>query len=979
MHMSIKQTLLVGSSIATFALLAGPAFAQQSAAQEAETVIVTGTRVQGMTAADSAAPITVLGTDALQHGTGSADLRQQLGQTVPSFTAQQFGGDTANLTLSAALRGLSPNDTLVLVNGHRRHYTGNLHVDAGGFAAGSSAPDLSLIPSGAIDHVEVLLDGAAAQYGTDAVSGVVNIILKNKSSGGSLTASTGDYYDRGNFAGGKANGAKYDVSYNMGLPLFDKGFVNFTIDKQYESFTQYGGADERMVNNLNALVPQNTVTSVGTNGVANLSTLGNGIPGTLQPGQTGYPRTNSINGNPEYQLTAAEVNSEYDFSDNFSVYAFGTIGHKFGKSFENFRLPNQIIATQGSSQPCSATNPDGYNTGSSTANGLSPNCTGPFAIDTAQGFSAAPGTPGAGLNPATGTVISTGQAGNLFSSRLTNPQTGALLPTATGETVLGTAPELVLYPQGFRPMEVLKEDDYQYNVGEKFNVAGWAVDADIGYGKDIDQIYTWQSGNRSLFIDTHTTPLNFYDGSFTASQLTGTIDATHPFNVGMASPLTVAIGAEAREDEFGIAAGDPLSYYKEGAQSFPGFTPTASGNHSRKNYAGYVDFALAPIEQLQLDVAGRVEHYTDFGDAEIGKVTARYDITPQWAVRGTISTGFRAPTLSEEFYTAVNVSPTSATIQLPADSAAANLLGLSNLKPETSESYSVGIVAHPIQDLSVTVDAYSIAIGNRITTSSTVTSTGGSINAPTVVNPAIALFGVVLDPTATQNGVTAFLNGINTLTQGVDATINYPTDFGDMGSVNWTVAGNFNETSIGRVDPVPAVLLAANPNATFFSFGTNYSFTHSLPNIKVGLTADWSLDEFGATARETYYGPDHSFTSPNNGGEEIPNNQAGVGITDLEGRYNLTDQLQFAFGAQNVFNIRPGVNGAVPASTGAAGATDCVTGGTFLTPGGSCIAGPNKSNGEVQANGNASVYQTLKGTSFDPNGGYYYARISFNF
>src|SRR6185437_15425048 len=140
MRTSFKQSLLVGSSIAAFAVYAGPAFAQAQA-NAAETVIVTGTRVQGMTAADSAAPITVLGADALTHGTGSPDLRDALGQTVPSFTAQQFGGDTANLTLSAALRGLSPNDTLVLVNGKRRHYTGNLHVDAGGFAAGSNAPD----------------------------------------------------------------------------------------------------------------------------------------------------------------------------------------------------------------------------------------------------------------------------------------------------------------------------------------------------------------------------------------------------------------------------------------------------------------------------------------------------------------------------------------------------------------------------------------------------------------------------------------------------------------------------------------------------------------------------------------------------------------------------------------------------------------------------------------------------------------------
>src|SRR6185437_8220624 len=166
-------------------------------------------------------------------------------------------------------------------------------------------------------------------------------------------------------------------------------------------------------------------------------------------------------------------------------------------------------------------------------------------------------------------------------------------------------------------------------------------------------IYTLNTGNRSLFIDTHTTPLNFYDGSFTASQFVGTIDATHGFNVGMASPLTVAVGVEAREDTYGIGAGDPDSYYKEGAQSFPGFAPASASTHSRKNYAGYIDLALAPIEALQLDVAGRVEHYTDFGDAEIGKITARYDFNPQWAIRGTIATGFRAPTLAEEYYTAV--------------------------------------------------------------------------------------------------------------------------------------------------------------------------------------------------------------------------------------------------------------------------------------------------------------------------------------
>jgi len=926
---TLKHSLLVGSSLAAFAVMAGPSLAQQ-ADQSAETVIVTGTRVQGMTAADSAAPITVLGTDALTQGTGSSDLRQQLGQSIPSFTAQQFGSDTANLTLSAALRGLSPNDTLVLINGKRRHYSGNLHVDGGNFASGSDAPDISLIPSGAIDHVEVLLDGAAAQYGTDAIAGVVNIILKNKSSGGTLSATAGDYYDNGGIAPGlKAGGTKYDLSYNMGLPLFDKGFVNFTIDKQYGNFTQNGGADVREA-------------GVGPNGTG-LTTLpnnsqspGNGFPLSVAQGMAGYPRTNGIDGNPEYQLTMAEVNSEYDFSDNYSIYAFGTIAHKFGKSYENDRQPDQIVATPGSSQPCSATNPNGYDTGSSTADGLTPSCVGPFALSTKNGFSATPGTPGAGLNPASGQIPlnATGNPGNY---------------TSPGE--------LIFAPEGFRPLEVLKEDDYQYNVGEKFNVFGWAVDADVGYGKDIDNIYTWNSGNRSLFIDTHTSPTNFYDGAYTASQLTGTIDATHAYNVGLASPLTVAIGAEAREDTYGIGAGDPDSYYNEGAQSFPGYSPSQSGDHSRKNYAGYIDLAVAPIEALQIDVAGRYEDYTDFGSTEIGKVTARYDFNPQWAIRGTISTGFRAPTLAEEFYSAVNVSPTSSTVTLPADSAAARLLGLPNLKPEVSTSYSAGIVAHPLDDLSVTVDAYSIAMGNRITSSSTITSAGGTVNTP-LVNTAVALAGVTVDPTATINGASAFLNAIASLTQGVDLTVNYPTDFGAYGSVNWTLAGNYNQTSISSVAPAPAVLQASNPGATLFDQATLYDFVHSAPSEKVSLTANWSLDQFGITLRETYYGPQHGMDDPNSGPPFYQDNQASVALTDLELRYNVTEQLQFALGANNIFNIRPDTQPYIIGLYGASGTGQFQSG--FPADGGEVVGNP------------------IPG-AFDPNGGYYYGRITFNF
>ena len=933
---NFRQSLFLGTSFAAFVCGLVPALGQ-SASESNETVIVTGTRVQGMTAADSAAPITVLGTDALTRGVGTTDLRQALGQMVPSFSAQQFANDTAEFSLSAALRGLSPNDTLVLVDGHRRHYTGNLHVDGGNYASGSSSPDLSLLPEAAIDHVEVLLDGAAAQYGTDAIAGVVNIILKNKSSGGQLSGTTGEDYSTG--------GRTYDVSYNMGLPLFDKGFVDVTVDKQYHDYSHLGGDDPRYINGVGQPAPVGTVgTTPNAAGIIACSG-GNCLPTTgpyAASSSFNYPRNNLIDGDGEYSLTMAAVNAGYDFSDSLQFYTFGTYGHRFGKTWQNVRLQNQVIAAPGSDQPCSASNLQGYNT-AVTANGITPACA--IGINTGSGTGvAALGTNG--LN-AKGQVISSGQAGTLF-----------------------TPGELVMYPQDMEPQEGLYEDDYQYNAGEKFNVAGWAFDVDVGYGKDIDKIWTFNSGNRSLFIDTHTSPSNFYDGSFTASQFTGNIDATHSYNVGMASPLTVAVGLEAREDTYRITAGDSASYYKEGPQSFPGFAPASAGDHSRKNYAGYVDFALAPIEALQLDVAGRAEHYTDFGDTEIGKVTARYDFSPQWAVRGTVSTGFRAPTLAEEFYTAVNVSPTSATVQLPADSAAAQVLGLQNLKPEISTSYSVGIVAHPLEDLSITLDAYSITLGNRIVASSTVTSTGGSINTP-LVTTAITTDGVSLDPTATAQGVTAFLNGLDSLTQGIDLTVNYPTDLGAYGLIDWTLAGNYNQNTVERVAPPPAVLVASNPQASFFTFQSVYGFDHQTPTTKVGLTASWTLDQWGATVRETYYGPQHSYTSPNSGGELIPFDQAGVGLTDLEVRYNITDQLQFAIGGNNLFNIQPDTIPFAPSYC---------TGSGIINITSACVTGPSSaSTGEGETASNGVVEKAPFGAVWNPNGGYYYARIVFNF
>ena len=850
-----KTALLFGASLTVLVASAAAALAQQVAQSDTESVIVTGTRVTGMTAADSAAPITVIGSDALSR-VGQPNLIQALAQIAPSFTAEALGGDTGALTLSARLRGISPNDTLVLINGKRRHSTGNLHV-LGGQYQGAATSDLDMIPVAAIDHVEVLQEGAAAQYGTDAIAGVVNIILKHNSSGGTASATAGQYFQQG--------GDTYDFNGNFGVDLGGKGFLSITGEKRYRGFSQRGGQDIRMINaaGVTRATPYN------------------------QTLVTGYPFANPIVGDPESMLTTVAANMEYELDPNVTLYATATYGERQAKAFENNRVPNRVIASAGSNQPFNAvTNPNGY----------------------------------VGLTAA-GTPNISGGSGNY-----------------------GDPGELIFSPSGFRPQEALKEDDYGYTAGIKGEVDGYHWDLSGTYGKDRDKIYTLQSANAALFLDTHTTPSDFYDGQFTATEATFNLDVTKNYNVGLASPLTAAVGFEARENTFGITQGDAASIYKEGSQSYPGFQPTDAGAHSRKNYAAYLDFALSPIQDLQVDVAGRFEHYTDFGDAQVGKITARYDITPAWALRGTISTGFRAPTIQEEFYSATNVGPTTAFVQLPPNSPAAAILGVKPLQPEASTSYSAGVVAHPFDDLSITVDAYSISLRNRIVGTGSLYGSGGTPISPTVPL-AIAAHGNVLDPQVTFTGVTLLLNGISTLTQGIDVSANYLTDFGDYGSVNWTLAGNYNDTSISKIIPTPAAL---GPGVQLFDQSSRSYLTRANPKEKIGFSALWTLEPWSVNLRETFYGPTSADLSPD-GATYYNNKVKSTAITDLEIDYSFLQSWTFAFGANNLLDQRPAGIGVVPGDP------------TTLQDGSNVVGAP------------------LSISPYGINGGFYYTRITFKF
>ncbi len=273
-------------------------------------MIVTGTHITGLKAIDSPSPVQVLDVAALER-TGQPDLIQALAQNLPSFTAQAFGGDTANLTLSAKVRGLSPNHTLVLINGKRRHTTANLAVLAGAHQGGAAA-DLSFIPVASIERIEVLQEGAAAQHGTDAIAGVVNIILKSADEGGSVAVTGGKYFDGG--------GPTADISANIGVKPFEKALLYLSAESKYHGWSDRGGIDPRLID-PGVLAAQPTIHNF-----------------------PGYPHVNHISGDTAYHVSILSANFGLILGGATEFYSVATYGQKKGQAYVNYRTPSRLRA-----------------------------------------------------------------------------------------------------------------------------------------------------------------------------------------------------------------------------------------------------------------------------------------------------------------------------------------------------------------------------------------------------------------------------------------------------------------------------------------------------------------------------------------------------------------------------------------------------------------------------------------------------------
>ncbi len=745
----MKTALL--SSAALLALLAlAPAGLAQTEPDQIQDIIVTGTRQLGRTAQEAPAPVDVISAAELQ-ATGQQNVLDALNRVLPSLSLPALGFDTAGLVRSARLRGLSPDDTLVLINGKRRHDSANINADVGP-VGGSDPVDLDMIPVSLIDHVEVLRDGAAAQYGSDAIAGVINIILKSDTEGGAAYNQAGSYY--------KQDGFTDDLGANAGVPLGDgDGFLDLAANYRNHQHSNRTGYDTRA--------------------------------------PLGYPNPGRILGDAQYELFNTGYNAEYRAPGDVTLYSFATYGYRGADAFENWRTNTKF-------------------------------------------------------------------------------------------------PEF--YPHGFVPHETLNENDFAITGGAKGHIFGdMTWDLSTTYGEDDDNIGNVDSVNISYFDAFGNSPTRFHNGRFANSEWTTNLDFSKPVPVSfLSSPLNVAFGAEYRRNTYQLVGGDPASRFQVGSQAYPGFEIQDQSTPQRYNASVYGDLAANITKEWQIDVAGRYEHYSDVGDTESGKITTRYDITPQLAVRGTISNGFRAPTLAQEYFSATNVSPTTAIVQLPVNSPAAKLLDAVPLKAERSQNYTAGVTAEPIEGLHTAIDLYRVDIRDRIVDSGLLTGD--------IVNQAIALNGSSIEP-----GVVAlaqyYTNAVNTKTEGVDITADYVQRLGDGSRINWTAALNLNTTGITHIIPTPALFAGQ----TIFTSDVKSEIKEDSPKEKLLFQQTYIKDEWTFTLRNTYWGPTvETVADPNTGAAPYWRNVVhSAVITDVEINYQMGEHWQLTVGANNLFDLYP--------------------------------------------------------------------------
>lgn len=874
--------------LSTAVLFAAPvttpvALAQQQGADDAiEEIITTGTRRSERSASDSAVPIDVISGQELIN-IGANDLNELLRNTVPSYNVQSHSiDDAATLVRPATLRGLPPDNVLVLVNGKRRHRSGVIAELGSSLNEGSQGADLSAIPALSIKQVEVLRDGAAAQYGSDAIAGVMNFILRDDADGFTVEARTGEFME--------GDGTLYQLAANAGFPLGDDGFLNIT-----------GVWSEQDA----------TSRSIQRTDAATL--IASGSPD--QQANVRQPFA-QIWGQPETRDNwNVFANLGIQVSESQELYAFGNIGRRETEGGFFYRNPNNRAAVF-------------------TADGVRAIADTDFQQGMTGYVSNCPAlsSPGGGGD---GVPLDQAAVAADFAARQILPANCWLLNEFA--------------PGGFTPQFGGQLQDVSIVGGLRGEMAnGLVYDFSSGYGRNKVDFFLNNTVNPSLGPDgivNGELQRDFNVGSYVQSEVNVNLDFVYPIKVDMlASDLSFAFGAEYRDEifetiigegtswqagRFAFQSGNGTNFYSDGttplpdlsigANGFAGFSPVQAGNFGRSNIAVYAEAEADVTDRLTGSVAFRYEDFESFGDTTNGKLSLRFAVTDDLAVRGSWNTGFRAPTPGQENVTKVSTILVNGELaqsgQIPPTNPIAMALGGTTLSPEESVNYSVGFVWDIADNLSLTADYFWINLDDRIAFTGTIDITNEPIdpglNCPNAqANPlgnlALCLQELGVPGAADLSSVTFYTNDFETTTQGIDVVMSWDTDWGTAGTGSVTAAWNWTETEVesagNEVSRDKVVDLERQNPEHRGVFTYNHYFDNLRLLVRASFYDDWiNSQSFGGDP--TPRGPDGTgYTIDCAAPAFVDHCYSGSWIFDVEAAYTFAERFTVAVGADNVFD-----------------------------------------------------------------------------
>ncbi len=843
---ALRRALLATAAIFTATLVPGMASAQQTtaaadSAADAKEIIVIGTRRTDRSVTDSASPIDVIGATEL-NAQPAANMLDVVKNLVPSFfVAQNTISDASTFVRSPSLRGLPGDQILIMINGKRFNRSSLVQVYSGGDTAlsyGAQAADIGTIPSIAIKSLQILREGATAQYGSDAIGGVINYGIRDDA-GIELQARYGQTF--------RGDGKNKQIAGNVGFKMGDRGFLNLSAEWFDDGQTSRGAT-----------------RPIALQFAANNPGLANQLPNF--PGPVQIWGSSPANG---YKLF---LNSAFDLGSDSKLYFTGLISHSKANQSFNYRSPVSATA--------------------------------PFVVDLGGGV--------------TGTR-SPGRNGSFAPIFLTPCPTGnSTCPAGGFVNNTNTFSFASIYPAGFTPRFIGKVDESFGTVGIKGTAeAGFTYDLSGTLGRHSTDLSMTNSLSPSFGPASQT---SFKFGKLIQSEITGNLDLTYPLEAGFASPITLSGGMEYRREQYKATVGDAQSFnagpfasqplftetapgsgvfnrttrtdiingvptivnvtanQSPGASGYGGTSPQAAGTFSQSNYSFYAGAETDVTEALSLGVAGRYENYNTFGGVVVGKFNFLYRVSDAFSLRGTVGTGFHAPSPGQSNVQILTTNFVSGgqvqTGTYPVGSAVAQFFQAKPLVPERSTNFGLGFIVKPTSGLTFTVDAYSIKVTNRLTITRNFTVRQIDIDA----QPALAAVG----PGGVIN---YFANAFDTVTEGVDAVASYRTDIG-AGKFNTSLAYNYNKSRVTR--STSAVSQEQIAGVSVFA-----------PKHRAILSAGYELGGFALNARANYYS---SWQQP----VDYPGQTFGAKTTaDLDVSYTIADHYTLTLGANNIFNTYP--------------------------------------------------------------------------